>query len=169
MGGFSIDISNTLNFEKVSGDLSGAVDDELNSFGLDTVAMAKELCPVDEGFLRNSITFEKENLSVTIIAAAFYAAYVEFGTRKFAAEYAATLPANWQEYAATFIGGAGTGDGDFFNKILAWMERKGIDKKLAYPIARNILINGVKAQPFFYPAIFDNEVKLINNLNALLK
>lgn len=104
----------------------GIIDNELNSFGLDTVAMAKSLCPVDEGFLRNSITFDKFPLAVEIIVAADYAAFVEFGTRRFAAAYVASLPATWQQYAASFKGRGGGDFKDFLLRITEWVHRKGL-------------------------------------------
>lgn len=44
------------------------------------VEIAKELCPVDTGDLRNSIHSMAEDMAGQIIASASHAAYVEFGT-----------------------------------------------------------------------------------------
>ena len=144
------------------------VDDELNAFGLTTVADAKKMAPVDEGFLRNSITFEKMGLTVEIVVAANYAAYLEFGTRAFAAAYVATLPAEWQAFAAQFKGGGGSFE-DFFMNIVEWVRRKGIAPEAAYPIAKKIARFGIAAKPFLYPAIEVNKKILIDNLKAVLK
>lgn len=124
----------------ITGNLKGAIskrhekvlskiDDELNTFGISTVAMAQRLCPVDEGHLRNSISFtpvKKEGSTryVDIVVATDYAAYVEFGTRKFAANYVATLPQEWRAMAAEHKGKAGGTLSEFIQRIMAWVQRK---------------------------------------------
>ncbi len=50
------------------------------------VRAARELCPVDTGALRESIDAESDGMSAVITAGAEYAAYVEFGTSKSAAQ-----------------------------------------------------------------------------------
>lgn len=170
MSSFNIDIRGDVagKMDKLKDNVLQIVEDELNAFGLETVAMAKTLAPVDEGFLRNSITFDKFPLSVEIVVAANYAAYLEFGTRAFAAAYVATLPAEWQTFAAQFKGGGGSFE-DFFMNIIEWVKRKGIEPAAAYPIAKKILRFGIKARPFLYPAIETNKKILIDNLKAVLK
>jgi HK97 gp10 family phage protein len=44
--------------------------------------VARQLCPVDTGFLRRSIHVEPDSpaLRISVIASAPYAAYVEYGT-----------------------------------------------------------------------------------------
>jgi hypothetical protein len=186
----------------ITGNLKGAIskrrekvlskiDDELNTFGISTVAMAQRLCPVDEGHLRNSISFtpvKKEGSTryVDIVVATDYAAYVEFGTRKFAANYVATLPQEWRAMAAEHKGKAGGTLSEFIQRIMAWVQRKGIGahktksgnvstsknsyaamQQAAYAIALNILQNGVKQQPFLYPAFRKNRKRLISNLKNI--
>lgn len=103
----------------------------LNKWAINTTNDAKINCPVDEGFLRNSISpvlAAPGNLKASVVVAANYAAYIEFGTRSFAASYVSTLPSNWQQYAATFKGSAGGGDfNDFIMRLVEWIKRKGID------------------------------------------
>ena len=145
----------------------------LNTFGLSVERDAKRLAPADEGHLSNSINYKPGDLSVTITVGVNYAAYLEFGTRKFAAKYVATLPADWQSYAATFKG-KGTGSMDeFIQNIMEWVRRKGIaadttsggnvsssrssldkQQQAAYWIELNILQNGIRPHPFLYPAIY---------------
>lgn len=105
MSGFSIDITGDLNqsFDDMTDQVKQIVNDELEAFGIETVTMAKQLCPVNEGFLRNSITFDKQPLSVILIVAAGYGAYVEFGTGVFAESYVPSLPPEVQEFAITFF------------------------------------------------------------------
>jgi hypothetical protein len=125
-----------------------------------------------------------------------YAAYVEFGTGKYAAEYVPSLPTTWQDFAAKYKGQSG--GGDFFSFVMAildWIEKKGIkpttatysiksrrrtgntaqkkeqDYQMAAAIAYNILHNGIHPHPFLYPA-YEKQRPLIikdveNALNAL--
>jgi len=104
--GFNIDITNNLNkrLDSLTAEVQQIVKDELNAFGLETVAMAKNLAPVDIGFLRNGITYDMPTpLSVEIISAYNYSAYIEFGTGVFAAAYVPSLPPEIQKYAMTFF------------------------------------------------------------------
>lgn len=59
---------------------SRTVSAELGKTGLDIVRMAKRSAPVDKGALKQSISAQRSNKSVDVIAAAHYAPYVEFGT-----------------------------------------------------------------------------------------
>ena len=128
MSGFTIDITGDFEgkLNNLEEKVKKIVDDELNAFGLETVSMAKTLAPVDEGFLRNSITFEKQPLSVEIVVAANYAAYLEFGTRGFASAYVSTLPPDWQAFAAQFKGGGGGSFQEFVMRLTEWVHRKGL-------------------------------------------
>jgi HK97 gp10 family phage protein len=172
MAGVVLDIKGLdavrLHFEKITATIQDQIMQEILAFALNVVNDAKMNAPVDEGFLRNSIAFEEDNLSVTIIVACNYAAYLEFGTRAFAAAYVSSLPAEWSEYAAQFKGGGGMGS-DFMTRIMEWVQRKGIDAKAAYPIALKILREGVRPHPFFVPAVEKNKIMLENNLKALLQ
>ncbi len=47
---------------------------------------AKNMCPVDTGMLRDSIEVSSEGMNASINAGADYAAFVEFGTCKAAAQ-----------------------------------------------------------------------------------
>lgn len=104
--------------------------DLLNEFVSNVASAAKRLAPGDEGHLRGAIApiyVTGKNLEASVVAAVVYAAFMEFGTRKFAAVYVATLPADWQTYAATFRGQTGGGTFDeFLLAIMQWVKRKGI-------------------------------------------
>ena len=147
----------------------------LTNFAKNTETEAKRLAPANEGRLRNSINGTVDGFTAKITVTADYAAYLEFGTRKFAARYLATLPQDWQSYAATFRGkGGGTFD-QFIQDIMQWVRQKGIGglktksgrtseskssldamQQAAYAIALNILQNGIRPQPFVYPAVTKN-------------
>ena len=162
--------------EKTAKEVKEDVHFALVDFGTSVERDAKLDAPADEGKLRNSIsaTFptKDKGLSVQIAVTADYAAYIEFGTRKFAAKYVATLPPDWKSYAATFKGKGGGNLNQFIQAIMAWVRRKGIgaditksgnfsssassldkQQQAAYWIALNILQNGIKPQPFLYPAV----------------
>lgn len=128
MSSLNIDIKG--NFEgkldKITADVKAIVDDELEAFGINTVAMAKQLAPVDEDHLRGLIHFEKRSLEVEVIVPVNYAAYLEFGTRAFAAAYVSSLPVEWQEFAAQFKGGGGGSFQEFVMRLTEWVHRKGL-------------------------------------------
>lgn len=141
----------------------------LVDFGTKVEMDAKRDAPADEGKLRNSINTVYKNGQVAITVTADYAAYMEFGTRKFAAKYVATLPQEWKTYAATFKGGTGGGFERFIKAIMAWVKRKGIDDKAAYPIALKILREGVRPQPFLYPAVKKHTPELQKDIQNIFK
>jgi len=145
----------------------------LNEFGNRVVGDAKTLVranSADEGYLLRNINATILNGGVEITANTKYAAYIEFGTRKFASQYVGSLPQDWQAYASTFKGPM-SGGGNFkemVKNIMDWCGRKGIDKKFAYPIARKILINGIKARPYLYPSFNRNYPLLIQDIKDVI-
>jgi HK97 gp10 family phage protein len=155
----------------------------MNEFAVNTETDAKRLAPVDEGYLRNSISHNVKITDKEIIAEvlvnAEYAAYVEFGTRSFAAKYVASLPADWQTFAAQFKGKAGGTVEEMLMRLTQWVKRKGFAAQLtksgnaskskssieqqesaAYVIALRILQNGIKPHPYLYPA-YDKNIKAL--------
>ncbi len=162
---------------------------EMSRFAANIEQDAKQYVPVDEGLLKSSIFAETDaaNLTLTVGARAKYASYVEFGTRKFAAAYVSTLPAQWQQLAATTKGKGGGTLNDFVQNIMAWVLRKGIGsartksgkvsmskknldnlQQIAYSIALSILRKGIRAQPYLYPAIhYKNRQKFIDAIKAI--
>lgn len=166
------------------------VQNKLTEFALHTVADASRNVPVDEGHLKNSIKPEISKLKVSVVVAANYAAYVEFGTKGFAAQYVSSLPSEWQAFAAQFKGGGGGGSiEEFILRIMDWVKRKGIagtysvktqkrtkasgkgqdfeDAEVAYPIALSILRKGIRAHPFLYPAFEKNRIELIREMKLI--
>lgn len=140
------------------------------------------------GKLANSIFGDVRDNVATVVVTANYAAYIEFGTRKFAAAYVATLPQDWKSYAATFKGkGGGTMD-EFIQNIMEWVQQRGIGalktksgnnstsvssldamQSAAYAIALNILQNGIRPQPYLYPAVKEHEPKLIADIKKVFE
>jgi HK97 gp10 family phage protein len=157
-------------------------------FGKNVETQAKRDAPADEGKLKASINsvFDNKTFTVKITVATDYAAYQEFGTRKFAAAYVGTLPQEWRTYAATFKGKTGGSMDEFIQAIMAWVKRKGIgadmtksgnvsssassldkQQQAAYWIAINILQNGIKPKKFLYEAVKDNLPKLQSDFNKI--
>lgn len=147
------------------------IDNALNAFALSTVGDAKQFCPKDEGILARSINFDPAaNYEVTINVNVDYAAYVEFGTKKFASDYVSGLPSEWQTFANQFKGkGSGT-FADFVKRLTGWAKRTGkIPIQAAYATALKILRTGIKARPYLYPAVNKNLPQLVKDINNLYK
>lgn len=164
--------------------------EEFGDFARLTEEEAKQRAPVNEGNLRNAIkgeAFYKGNLVVAEISVNVpYAAYLEFGTRKFAAKYVATLPQDWQTFAAEFKGGGIGSIEKFLADLVQWVKDKGFaayttksgnksksknsqqaEESAAYIIARNILINGIKEKPYLFPAVQNQTPVLLDNLQKI--
>src|SRR5262245_48333037 len=79
----------------------------------------------DLGGLESSIAPEiSQPLKKHITVNANYAAYVEFGTGSYAAQYVSGLPADWQQFAARFHGK--TGKKGLYEAIKKWVKSKGL-------------------------------------------
>jgi hypothetical protein len=117
---------------------------------------ANQLKPTDLGGIQ--VRVDSKPLDKNITANANYAAFMEFGTGSYAAQYVSTLPQNWQEYAQQFKGSSDGGTfADLVRKIQEWANRQGIQdpQQAGYAIARSIIIKGVHPHPFLYPAFAD--------------
>lgn len=83
--GMSIDITINANFGDLSENLDEAILRALERVGSQAEGYAADLAPVDTGRLRNSLTHRVDaDKKVYVGTAAEYAAYVEFGTGKYA-------------------------------------------------------------------------------------
>jgi len=74
-----------------------AVTKALEMIGLVAERYAKELCPVDTGNLRNSISHETDDDTVYVGTNVEYAPYIEFGTGKFAEGGGRPTPWRYQD------------------------------------------------------------------------
>jgi HK97 gp10 family phage protein len=100
---------------------------EINAFAVDIQRDAKTLAPKDQGLLSNQIQVKKNGkYNVEVVVNSKYAAYMEFGTKGFAAKYVASLPPDWQELASKFKGEANGDFGDLLLAIVKWVRRKGL-------------------------------------------
>jgi HK97 gp10 family phage protein len=154
--------------------IKDTVEQEMQAAAQDWVAGAVRDAPVDQGALKQSISYKKTGtqtgsgtlISFEIVAQRFYAPFVEFGTK---GKYL-PIPGT-EKIAAEFKGYKG---GDFMQllrMILRWVKRKGItgtysvktrrrtgskinqfaeDYSAAWPIALSILKNGISPHPYFF-------------------
>lgn len=182
------------NFSGARNKVIGLIGNEMNKFGLRTVNKAKVLSPVDEGNLRNAINydFDPVSMTVTINVRANYAAFVEFGTRKFAAAHVATLPGDWPAFAAQYKGRTDGGTfEEFVMELVRWVTKKKIGATYnvqtrrrnrvgrqsakttayadAYAIALYIIRNGIRPHPYLVPAVEENKLILLANLKGIIK
>lgn len=182
--------STKLSVAGIKEDVTKILTDEFNKYGTDVVTAAKRRAPNYEGRLVNAIGFKEKDLEVEITVGVNYAAYVEFGTKKFAAKYVATLPAEWQVFAAQYKGkGSGGSFEEFVMRLTIWVQKRGIGATYniktrrrdrvgkqsaqttaeadAYGIALYIIRNGIRPHPFLVPSVEENKVILIANLKNL--
>lgn len=126
---------------------------------------AKRLAPVNFGKLQQSISRKKINpTNYKVTVNEFYGAYVEFGTGKQFKPHA-----EWNDIASQFKGPTGRSFADGVESIEIWLRAKGGDPKDAKWVLLNILMNGVQAQPFLYPAFVKGRNDYKTNLEKLLK
>jgi len=162
-------------------ELKEAAKEGLKAFGRAAVTSAKLKAPVNNGILRSQIAADTANLDaleISILSNAKYGGYLEFGTRKFAAQYVPSLDQDWQELAKQLQGASEGTFEEFLASIVQWVHDKGLagtysvktkkrtgnkgkykaeDLKVAWPIAMKILRVGIKPQPYLYPAIEENK------------
>ena len=156
----------------MSKELEAAIDDVLNVNILEIDEKAKQLAPADRGFLRQHISANtSKHLSKEINVNTPYAAWMEFGTGMYAAQYVASLPSDWQQFALQFKGDKGKASikGILF-LLQDWFHRHGInDKQHAFFIARKIFINGIRPHSFLYPAFKAQEPQMLKDINNAIK
>ncbi len=105
-----------------------------DKFGITVEAVAKDLVRInsdDEGHLLGSVFQHPSRLANTFGASMNYASFIEFGTRKYAAAYVSSLPAQWQELAASKRGGMSGTFEEFVLRLTAWVHRKGLGSGFA--------------------------------------
>lgn len=162
-------------FDTLSKESQSKIQSALNSWADDTATDAKMIVSSnssDNGYLMNSIRPVYGNGGASVVVSAEYAAYIEFGTRKYASAYVSSLPSDWNQLASKFKGKSPTG-GDFkqfVKNLKEWARRTGkLDEKYAYAAARKILREGLKARPFLYPAVLKNLPQLEKDIKAAFK
>lgn len=162
------------------------IQQSFDKFGFRVEETAKQLAPADEGHLKGAIFSDSGELAAIVGCSVEYAAYLEFGTRSFAAEYVSTLPASWQELAASKRGSGGGSFEEFVRALTEWVIRKGFaaiqtksgnasksvasisaQHQAAYLIARSILRKGIRPHPYLYPAVREHTKQLLDDLKNI--
>lgn len=123
----------------------------------------------NEGNLKNSIRPEYGQMKASVKASASYAAYIEFGTRKYASQYVATLPNEWKDLANQFKGPGGGTFKQFIESLKEWARKKGVPEDKVYPIAKKIMIEGIRPKPFLYPSVNKYRKQLSDDIKNALK
>ncbi len=154
-------------FIKVMDDI---IDDVLNTNMIEMEAAAKRNAPGDRGFLRQNISAKTSvHLKKELTVNAFYAAYIEFGTGVYAAQYVATLPADWQAFARQFKGEKKPSIKAILFFLAEWFRRHGItDKQHAYNIARKVFIYGIRPRHYLRDAFVMQEKQILDDIKAAI-
>jgi len=148
------------------------VDAELQASAMEFVGQAKKDLAAqggDRGTLLRSISYAKTGpFNYTVSANAFYAPFIEFGTKSKYNPYPGTA-----EFAGQYKGVKGPGTLRLIDAIRGWVKRKGIAKgkeieRAAFYIARSIYKNGISPKPFFFKQVAPVRTRLINRVTALL-
>jgi hypothetical protein len=174
-------VNETIAGFKSLGDNAERVAASVVSANADNIVLeAKQSAPADLGGIRQGII--KEQLAPTLFAIAATApesAYQEFGTGG-----KVDIPAEMADIASEFQGAGGGSFQDFILALTEWVRRHGggygssysiathrrvgnrasnanIDEQAAYAIARSILKNGLKPQPYLYPAFVTKSPDLL--------
>lgn len=172
-------------FASMSAKLEQIVASELEAGAREWVAGAQRDAPVDQGTLKRLITYKPVGqFQHEIVSQAFYAPFIEFGTK---GRYK-PIPGT-EAIAAQFRGYKG---GDFMQllrMIVRWVRRKGItgtysvktrrrtgnkinqfaeDYSAAWPIAMSILKNGIHPHPHFFKQAEVVWPKIIRNIERRL-
>jgi len=151
------------------------------------ITEAKQSAPADLGKIRQNLNWvnngDGTNILINLFCNAPEAIYQEFGTGPMV-----DVPEQFADVAAT---GQNSGTGtwaDFIAALTDWIARHGLlntysidtkrvshkaskddNEQLAWVIARKILRDGLKPQPFLYPAIINNMPKYMEKLNIAYK
>lgn len=143
----------------LSAALQTEVGDEVEAAAQEMTQLAKQNLrasnTADQGLLNASfLTRRVSGARVEWLNYAFYAAFLEFGTKGRVA-----VPAEWAAYAATFKGLRKGSLAEFKQHMVDWVKRKGIQpnggesqESLAHFFAYRILKYGLAPRPFMYPA-----------------
>jgi HK97 gp10 family phage protein len=154
---------------KVESEITAEVDAELQASLNKMERDAKRSAPANFGQLRNSIGNRKESkLRYSLFASAWYAPYVEFGTRG-----KVKVPTELEGIGQQIQGRTSRGNFKaFIESIYLWGTKKKIikkgDKNHAINIARKIYREGIAPQPYLWPAFVAERGKLIDRIKAVV-
>ncbi len=149
--------------EKATDVVLKEVDNEMNASILTMKQGAQRDAPRDTGTLANEISADTSVfLEKSLVSAADYSAFVEFGTRSLV-----QIPPGLEAEAAQFRGSTG-GTLGAKEAIFNWCARHGIDRKFWYPIFIKIMVKGIRPHPFFFKQLDAEKANLLNRLQQIL-
>lgn len=119
--------------------------------------------PADQGILRAEIQKTGSGTNWSLFSNAIYSGYVEFGTKS-----KVQIPPGLSE-VATQLRGKGTSSIDAKAAIFRWCKSKGIEEKAWYPIFIKLMVEGMRAQPFFFKQLDTEKPNLLKNIENVLK
>ena len=150
--------------QNASNGLAVEVDLEADATSQNVASRARLKAPLNDGTLRASIQPEKIRDGVySVQAAANYAAYVEFGTRR-----RASVPADLQEYASQFKGSTGRSSEEAKAAIYEWCRKQGIPEERWWGIFMSLMTNGMRPHPFLFNSLDEEEPLFFKRLQAIL-
>jgi len=142
---------------------------EMEATAIDIVRIAKQKVSKDMGVLARGISYvKKSSFNFTIISAAQYSAFEEFGTSGISGS-SVQVPTGFEEVAAQFRGvDIDTGGLKLSDAIEAWGARKGMERADIHGVYLKILHYGRNPHPFLIPAYLTETQNLLRRLNTLL-
>lgn len=146
-------------------ELPDKIDKVVQANGSEMAQTARRLAPRDVGQIRQSIRKRKvREMEAAVTAGARHSAYMEFGT---GGKFYAPEELQQQAAAARSLPKGTFAEG--LKSIKGWARRQGIEESAAFPIFMSILKNGLKPQPFMYPALKLQEPQLEKDIEDLLR
>lgn len=123
---------------------------------------------VDQGDLKQSLRVKKKITPKKggewkLVVDSVHGAFVEFGTRK-----RANPPSSLSSYASTFRGMKGEG-GDVIKRLTDYFISRGFSEDGIGIAIMDVLKNGTKPHPFFFPAIWKKQAQLFKDLKREMR
>lgn len=142
---------------------------EMEATAVDIVRLAKQAVSKDMGVLARGITYKKVSaFNFTIISAAQYSAFEEFGTSGISGS-SVSVPAGFESTAAEFKGvKIDTGGLSLAEAITLWGNRQNMERADIHGVYLKILHRGRNPHPFLIPAFLQETRKLEQRLRTLL-
>jgi HK97 gp10 family phage protein len=145
-------------------DLKDDIRQEMNASAQVIEREAKRNAPNNVGFLVNGIShYQSGDMEYTVVSAAIYSAYVEFGTRT-----QVSVPAGLEEFANQYRNQPNASSLGAKEAIYNWCKSKGIEPSAWYPIFISIMVKGIKPHPFFFNGFLNEKPKLIERIKKIV-
>lgn len=142
---------------------------EMEATAVNIVRIAKQKAGKELGVLARGITYvRKSAFNFTVISAAQYSAFAEFGTSGISGT-SVVIPPGFEDEAAKFRGiKIDTGGLTLGQAIEQWGTRKGMERGDIHGVYLKILHKGRNPTPFLIPAYLEETRKLETRLRTLL-